>query len=157
MKWRGCGSISRMRAITGLACLLLVPAMGLAAEQPGLPQPIAAEGASNPAAGGQVPASVCEPAALGSPYIPVDSWVYPAVLRLYSLGFLDHVFLGLRPWTRASLSHMLEDTGDKIESAKAGPVTDEAWELNDALNHELHLDSGGPCPARTSDVRIEST
>jgi hypothetical protein len=93
----------------------------------------------------------------GSPYIPVDSWIYPAVLRLYSLGFLDHVFLGLRPWTRASLSHMLEDTGAKIEDAKAGPVTDEARNLYDALNHELHLDSGGPCPARTGDVRIEST
>ena len=93
----------------------------------------------------------------GSPYIPVDSWIYPAVLRLYSLGFLDHVFLGLRPWTRASLNHMLEDTGDKIEDAAEGPVTDEARELNDALNHELHLDSGGPCPAHTGDVRIEST
>ena len=51
---------------------------------------------------------VCEPSVLGSPYIPVDSWVYPAVLRLYSLGFVDNVFLGMRPWTRASLSHMLE-------------------------------------------------
>jgi hypothetical protein len=29
--------------------------------------------------------------------------------------------------------------------------------MYDALNHELHLDSGGPCPARTGDVRIEST
>jgi hypothetical protein len=96
-----------------------------------------------------------------SPYIPVDSWVYPAVLRLYSLGFLDHVFLGLRPWTRASLSHMLEDTGAKIEDAKAGAATDEAREIEDALNHELHLDSASPCPAHTDDVRgdmrIEST
>ncbi len=93
----------------------------------------------------------------GSPYIPVDSWIYPAVLRLYSLGFLDHVYLGLRPWTRASLSHMLEDTDAKIEDAKAGPVTDEARELNDALNHELHPDTRGPCPERIGDVRIEST
>lgn len=93
----------------------------------------------------------------GSPYIPVDSWIYPAVLRLYSLGFLDHVFLGLRPWTRASLSHMLEGTDDNIENAAEGPVTDEAREIYDALNRELHLDSGGPCPAHTGDVRIEST
>jgi len=40
---------------------------------------------------------------------------------------------------------------------KAGPVTDEARELFVALNRELHLDSGGPCPARAGDVRIEST
>jgi hypothetical protein len=102
-------------------------------------------------------AQECDLSVSGSPYIPVDSWIYPAVLRLYSLGFLDHVFLGLRPWTRASLSHMLEDTGDKIEDAAEGPVTDEALELYDALNHELHLDSGGPCPARTGDMSIEST
>ncbi|MDR3797032.1 MAG: capsule assembly Wzi family protein [Terracidiphilus sp.] len=93
----------------------------------------------------------------GSPYIPVDSWIYPAVLRLYSLGFLDHVFLGLRPWTRASLSHMLEDTGVKIEDAKEGPVTDEGRELYVALNRELHLDSGDSCPARAGDLHIEST
>jgi hypothetical protein len=99
----------------------------------------------------------CDLSMSGSPYIPVDSWIYPAVLRLYSLGFLDHVYLGLRPWTRASLSHMLEDTDAKIEDAKAGPVTDEARELNDALNHELHPDTRGPCPERIGDVRIEST
>ena len=38
--------------------------------------------------------AVCESSTLGSPYIPVDSWVYPAVLRLYSLGYVDHVYLG---------------------------------------------------------------
>jgi hypothetical protein len=100
---------------------------------------------------------VCDQSVSGSPFIPVDSWIYPAVLRLYSLGFLDHVYLGLRPWTRASLSHMLEDTGAKIENAGAGPVTDEARKLYEALNHELHLVSGGSCPARTVDVHIEST
>jgi Capsule assembly protein Wzi len=99
----------------------------------------------------------CDDSVSGSPYIPVDSWIYPAVLRLYSLGFLDHVFWGLRPWTHASLSHMLEDTGAKIAAAKAGPVTDEARELDDALRDELELDSGGSCPARTGVVRIEST
>ena len=93
----------------------------------------------------------------GSPYIPVDSWIYPAVLRLYSLGFLDHAFLGLRPWTRTSLSHMLEDTDAKIENAAEGPVTDEARQLYDALNRKLRLDRRAPCPARMGDVRIEST
>jgi hypothetical protein len=116
-------------------------------------QPSANQGANDSDAAAQE----CDLSVSGSPYIPVDSWIYPAVLRLYSLGFLDHVFLGLRPWTRASLSHMLEDTGDKIEDAADGPVRDEARELDEALNHELHLDSGGPCPARRGEVRIEST
>jgi hypothetical protein len=46
--------------------------------------------------------------ALGSTYIPVDSWVYPEALRLYSLGYLDHSFITMRPWTRRSLLHILQ-------------------------------------------------
>ena len=135
-----------------LSGLLLIAASSLSAAQSSGQQ-----GANQGTNDSDASAQDCDSSMSGSPYIPVDSWIYPAVLRLYSLGFLDHVFLGLRPWTRASLSHMLEDTGGKIEDANAGPVTDEARELFDALNHELHLDSGGPCPARMGDLRIEST
>lgn len=46
----------------------------------------------------------------GSTYIPVDSWVYPAMTRLYSMGFLDTMFLGMRPWTRRSALHMIQDS-----------------------------------------------
>jgi len=101
--------------------------------------------------------SDCDSSVIGSPYIPVDSWIYPAVLRLYSLGFLDDVYLGLRPWTRASLSHLLQDTDANIESADPGPVTDEARKIYEALNRELHLDSDGDCPAHIGSVQIEST
>ena len=34
---------------------------------------------------------------LGSVYIPVDSWMYPALTRLYGMGFVDTMFLGMRP------------------------------------------------------------
>ncbi|WP_348266367.1 capsule assembly Wzi family protein [Edaphobacter paludis] len=46
----------------------------------------------------------------GSTYIPVDSWVYPAMTRLYSMGFLDTMFLGMRPWTRRSALHMIQES-----------------------------------------------
>ena len=51
---------------------------------------------------------------LGSTYIPVDSWVYPAMTRLYGLGYVDTMFLGMRPWTRLSVLHMLEKSQEKI-------------------------------------------
>ena len=107
-------------------------------------------------AGGQ--ARVCEPSTLGSPYIPVDSWVYPAMLRLYGLGYVDSVFLGERPWTRASLEHMLEETGDSIQDAKDdGDVSaGEAQEIYEALNRFLHADVQGPCLAEQGNTRIES-
>ena len=113
-------------------------------------------------AGGQwshdsgVAAPVCKPATLGSPYIPVDSWVYPAILRLYSLGFVDNVFLGMRPWTRSSISHMLEEAGARIEDADAGPATDEAQAIYDALMHELRSEMAGPCMPHRGNSRIES-
>ena len=50
----------------------------------------------------------------GSTYIPVDSWVYPAMTRLYSMGFLDTMFLGMRPWTRRSALHMLQASQSAI-------------------------------------------
>lgn len=46
--------------------------------------------------------------AAGSTYIPVDSWIYPAMLRLYSLGYADTMFVSMRPWTRRAVLHMLQ-------------------------------------------------
>ncbi|MGD0548655.1 MAG: capsule assembly Wzi family protein, partial [Terracidiphilus sp.] len=102
--------------------------------------------------------SPCTPAALGSPYIPVDSWIYPAVLRLYSLGYVDSVFLGMRPWTRASLGHMVEEAGARIEDEDmdAGAAADEAQGIYNALLHELRFDDQGPCFAHHGSARIES-
>jgi hypothetical protein len=134
-----------------LAGLLFVSVSTLAAEQPGT-----AESAGQLGRDPSRPAPVCAPSTLGSPYIPVDSWVYPAMLRLYSLGFVDNVYLGMRPWTRASLSHMLEEAGARIQDADAGPATDEAEDLYEALNHELHYDLQGPCLTHEGNTRVES-
>jgi hypothetical protein len=57
------------------------------------------------------------PDRLGSTYIPDDSWVYPAITRLYSMGFLNTMFLSVRPYTRRSILHMLQDSqGDIVNS-----------------------------------------
>ena len=108
--------------------------------------------------GGQVapPASVCEPGNLGSPFVPVDNWIYPAMFRLYGLGFVDHVFLGMRPWTRSSISRLLEDLAARIEGADPGPETDQAQELYEALAHEMRHDMTGPCGAMKGSTRLES-
>ncbi len=53
---------------------------------------------------------------LGSAYIPDDDLIYPMALRLYSLGYLDSVFIGMRPWTRRSLLHALERSRAAIEA-----------------------------------------
>ena len=111
---------------------------------------------------GTDPASVmddCEPPVQGSPYFPVDSWVYPALLRLYSLGFLDTSYLGIRPWTRASVRNMLEATNDSLadEAEDQEPDAEEAQRIYDALMHELNSDPWSPCRIREDTFRIEST
>jgi len=110
-------------------------------------------------ADGQVlasPVAPCQLSALGSPYIPMDSWMYASLTRLYSLGYLDTAFLGLRPWTRNSVIHMLEETSARLEDAPDGPATDEAQKLYDALWHELNSDASGPCFGHSGQVRVES-
>src|SRR5580698_231712 len=131
-----------------VATLLLFSAFPGQAEEPAVP-----------AAAAQVdsqPASACEPSRLDSPYIPVDSWVYPAIWRLYALDFVDTVYLGMRPYTRSSVDHMLEEAGAKIEDADPGPATDEAQGIYEALMHELHSDEQGPCMTLQGKSRVES-
>lgn len=69
----------------------------------------------------------------GSVYIPVDSWVYPAMLRLYSLGYVDSMYLSMRPYTRRSVLHMLQASEGAILSSDDG----QAQEILAALLTEL--------------------
>jgi len=101
-------------------------------------------------------APICEPSHLDSPYIPVDSWIYPAVWRLYALGYVDTVFLSVRPWTRTSLEHMLEGAAARIQNENNSPAGDEAQGIYDSLMRELHADITGPCLRLKGSSRIES-
>ncbi len=86
--------------------------------------------------------------ALGSAYIPVDSIVYPMALRLYSMGYLDTAFINMRPWTRRSLLHMLEQSSPAIIASG----DDQAIDLLDKLDH--YIASEGAEDA-TTDVHFD--
>lgn len=73
----------------------------------------------------------------GSAYIPVDNWIYPEMMRLYSLGYVDSMFLSMRPWTRKSVLHMLEQSSDDILQGDS----EEAKEILDAVLRELESES----------------
>lgn len=70
----------------------------------------------------------------GSAYIPVDNWIYPAMDRLHALGYVDSAFLGLRPWTRLGIVHMLELSADRI---KTDAKNDEAQAIYFAVWREV--------------------
>jgi hypothetical protein len=80
-----------------------------------------------------------------SVYIPVDNWVYPEMVRLYELGYVDTIFLGFRPWTRRSVLHALHKSQNDImqgnsEEAKGilATLLDELDELDDEDSSGLH-------------------
>lgn len=143
-----------------LGGFLLVCALGIAAAPNAFAGPAAAHpdplSAAAQSSGVPAPAADCEPANLGSPYVTVDAWIYPAIYRLYSLGFLDHVFLNMRPWTRASIGHMLEDVAGNLQDAAPGATTDQAQEIYDAIAHELRFDESGPCLRYQGHAEMES-
>jgi hypothetical protein len=103
--------------------------------------------------------SVSEPTTRDSAYIPVDSWIYPAVMRLYALGYASNVFLGLRPWTRTSVSHMLEETSAQILDAEMyeDSTAPDAQNIYAALKRELNPEVQNPCPAGNGQLRLESS
>jgi hypothetical protein len=85
----------------------------------------------------QAPPAVITTSAEGSTYVPMDSWIYPALDRLHSLGYLNTAFFGIRPWTRLSIAHMLQEDSDRIDS---DTDNDEAREIYLAVLREVQPD-----------------
>lgn len=95
-----------------------------------------------------------DPENMGSPYVPLDSWVYPALERLAAMGYIQSAYLGIRPWTRLECARMLDEAQQKIadedeqsfEAARIyGELTkefsSETGRLNGAANVGANLDS----------------
>ncbi len=75
----------------------------------------------------------------GLVYVPLDSWIYPAFERLFSLGYADSAYLGMRPWTRNSCLQILQETYPKLQDA---PQDTEAWNIFQALAVEFGAEAG---------------
>ena len=56
------------------------------------------------------------PKYMASPYVPIDSWIYPLLERLIALGYMQSNMLGMRPWTRMACAQMVEEAGERLEN-----------------------------------------
>jgi hypothetical protein len=90
----------------------------------------------------------------GSPYVELDSWIYPAIERLAALGYVDSTFLGMRPWTRAECARLVEEASDNMESA--GTTRGDVHSLFEALQDELTRDTAALAGAGEGAVHLES-
>lgn len=91
------------------------------------------------------------PANQGSPYVPLDSWVYSALDRLIGMGMIDSGFTGVRPWTRSECARMLGEASDRLDG---GPA--EAERIYRLLETEFKEDLEGASRSTPFRARLES-
>jgi len=91
---------------------------------------------------------------IGSPYVTLDSWIYPAIVRLAALGYIDSEFLGMRPWTRIECARLVQEAGDKIHVEANDPP--EVNRLYETLAKEFETDLDGLAGGANRSARLES-
>lgn len=85
------------------------------------------------------------PSRMGSPYVPLDSWVYAAFDRLAAMGFVQTAVNGLRPWTRMECARLVSEAGDNIEGMDAPKSAVSLYrDLQQEFGREVGLLEGGP-------------
>src|SRR5437660_641036 len=89
--------------------------------------------------------------ASGATYVPLDSWVYPALDRLSALGFIGTDIPSLRPWTRSECARLVQEAGNQMEIVTAGQSADATYQ---ALQQEFAPEIEGF--DKISDARVES-
>lgn len=76
---------------------------------------------------------------ISSPYVPLDSWVYPAFDRLAALGLIPSAMQGMKPWTRRECARLLEEASSEIDDLSSN----EASRLYNTLSKEFARELGG--------------
>jgi Capsule assembly protein Wzi/PAP2 superfamily len=100
----------------------------------------------------EVPAR--KPAPAGSPFVELDSWIYPALERLGALGYVHAEFLGMRPWTRIECAHLVEEAGEKLATEER--IRGDIRASYDALEKEFRQDLNAAEQGSGPSVHVES-
>jgi len=95
-----------------------------------------------------------KPRSVGSPYVELDSWIYPAIERLAALGYIHTQFLGMRPWTRLECALSVQEAGEEIEASGA-PIP-AASRLHDELQKEFQFEINALAGGKRHQIRPES-
>src|SRR5712692_6526689 len=70
---------------------------------------------------------------MGSPYVPMDSWIYSAYDRLAAMGYVNSGMFGMRPWTRLECARLLNESESR---AADDDISSEAARMNRELAKE---------------------
>jgi hypothetical protein len=91
---------------------------------------------------------------IGSPYVELDSWIYPAIERLAALGYVHDAFLGMRPWTRIECARFTLEAGDATDSSDSN--RSQAEELQTELKKEFQTELNELAGGKDRVIRLES-
>jgi membrane-associated phospholipid phosphatase len=84
------------------------------------------------------------PSNMGSPYVPMDSWVYSAFERLAAMGYVNSGMFGMRPWTRLECARLLnESENHRIDDDNSLEAAKTYVQLSKEFAGELEEMSGG--------------
>jgi hypothetical protein len=91
----------------------------------------------------------------GSPYVPLDSWIYPNLDRLIAFGYIPSAYRDVRPLTRVECATLIQEAGENIAAAE--PVRGDAEQIFTTLQKEFQnefsvLDGEG----KEQSIRLES-
>jgi len=95
-----------------------------------------------------------EPESMGSPNVPLGSWVYPAIERLAAQGLVQSQFLNVRPWTRLECVELTNEAAGKIE--ENAPHGDEMAGIVAALRKEFASELRSMETGENQSMRMES-
>jgi len=94
------------------------------------------------------------PESMASPYVSLDSWVYPGFDRLAALGYVQSAFPGIRPWTRMECARLLGEAFERLQSE--GDKRGEGWSLYTELAQEFGDETARFNGARNVGVSLDS-
>lgn len=95
---------------------------------------------------------------MGTTFVELDSWVYPAMDRLAGLGYLHTALQGLRPWTRMQCALLAQQASEQLDQQlqdgkiPADGTTALAARLLQEFAYEIALVDGG----RNAAAKLES-
>ena len=96
--------------------------------------------------------------ALGSSFVPLDSWVYPALEKLAALGYVSTALVGLKPWTRTECARLTDEAGDALRQAlrEDRHPEEQVVQLHAALEREFAYEIEALGGGRHRIFRLES-
>jgi membrane-associated phospholipid phosphatase len=91
---------------------------------------------------------------MGSPYVPLGSWIYPALERLAALGYVDEAIVGMRPWTRMECARQISQAADRVAEDDSGESEGSRIyrDLVKEFSREVDLLGGGS----NAEIQLES-